>query len=1296
MAISDFSNIEWVYVPYTSTFASKFPKIWEEMQKQEISNVLPKIYISNVDLNENNNLDSTLQLVLDETSNQVDITGDWSSFEGLVVINDEILYLSNPNYLFSQYTRFDCLRGQKFTNAFLHAENTRVRSIMELDVIDYNYTHKSNTTNTSIFAPVLSDGNIVFVDDVKKWIITSNVKEYDLAKNKPIYIFEGANKEMKCSFQGYIYDWDTDAKSSEITLMFKDEFTLVNSKDIDFSKTYINQYTIDVIEDILNATVIYMNGTDKEHYGKLDRISTTDYDTYGSILSYICEVKCLRLSYDEYGYVRVYSDLFKETDTFLTELEVRDSIDLVDINETTENTLVLNKFTSEFKNRFPYYNRNQFLDGSVLRYINFRYKLPNQSITLMNTEGFKTFDIDMGTNIKYLTIGDYILLKDTVTQLEFRCKVYDISGNAATFIGGFDRDRAWNPRGKQDYLISNGYTSLKYFDVYYSELNMQTIFALNQEKEGENISSNLKIPILPEEEIEYSCTFGSFETNDFKFSGIVEEIENIYGTLDGGTDLFYLKEYEQSETGIPVYLLTNKMAVNGSGNGQLYYYDSFDNSDVQVTISQSNDNDSNITLKVKNNLTTPITRNITPLETIGRILKINSVDWSLNTFTGDVLVLHEDNDLDDRTQDYYNLNSDVKWNVESKFQEGTNYYVVLDKPYPIGDDNVQMKFIKYKYDKIIHLNELRIMGNPVVEETQNIVKINADSIDKYDELEYKFDGKLTTIKDLKYSISYLYNNFAGLPNNYTRIIPFEAFFRPDIELLDVVKLYDSNIVDMDAEEVIIIEKSVSVSGDGEREEKYIGVTKAEHLSDLTTLDFESDKNFYTTLYPTEYNHTGNEGLETEIDDDVDNLYVSKESKVGNISVLKIPTEDYYGICQTNIRNDEKEFTIQVYGDKSIYNTSVFKEGNKSVIRVGSEYILVKSQTEATSTTTTINLEIIKRDIFGTGLYEITGGQILQICQITNFTDQDGMIVDGVIAVGSINGKIKFLESDLILDDYRFFSGDFSNRGFSLIDEDRGSKGDLFSIRFTEGTFDTLWTTWRMENTVLSLSFTDQEQSSPLIQSTWGGLGAGKKTITIKGLRLTSEKWDIIDDNYINIVKQGMLSYHDNHFYGYNGSTWKQLDNETLPDPYPGYADRVILPEDLVRADTGGFDFIFDNLYFNVSSSIAVPCLTQYNQLYTSNTSLNSYAGEHLIDVSSGAITISVNQSPSSTPVLGKTYEIIHAKGDVTSNNITIDGGSNSFYEIGSGTSLGTTLTINTTGGRVRLFATSSRWYVIEF
>jgi len=1287
-------SAEVVITESIDSFAYNFPIIYSEMQKQEISGVYPRIYISNVDLNENNNLDSTLVLALSDGSNTVNISGDYTYFEGLVVINDEILYLSSPT-LFSNYTIFSCERAKNFTKAFNHLEGTRIRSIQELEVVNYNYSHKANTTSTSIFAPVLSSGELVFLDNVKKWLITSNSKEYDLAKNRPIYIFEGANKQSKCMFQGYVYDWDTNAKAGEVTLMFKDELTLLNNKSIKFTKTYINQFTLDVIQDLLGVDyVIPLNDTNIAHYGKLDRITTMDYDTYGAMLSYICESKCMRLSYDEYGFVRVYSDLFKTIDTYSTDLEVKDSIDLIDINETTENTLVLNKFTSNFKNRYPYYDKNQFLDGTTLRYINFRYSLLNKALVLMTSEGFINFDIVIGENIKFLNIGDYILIKDNINDLEFRCKLFEVNGTTGSFIGGFDRDRAWNPRGKNSYLIGLGYTSSRNFDVFYSEINLQTVFALNVESDGSDKSSNLKIPLLAGEELEYNCTFGSFETNDVKFSGIVEDIEGIYGTLTGGTDLLYMRDYEQSETGSPAYLLSNKLIIQGTGNEQLYYYTTFDNSNIEVEVSDARDNESNINLKIRNTLTSQITYNITPFETIGKILRVNSYSYSNYLYTGNVIKLHSDNALDDRTEPYYSVRSDVKWTVESKFSEGGLYYIVLDKSFPIGDDNIQMKFISYKYDKVIHLNEFRIMGNPIVEEEQSLVKLNADSISKYDEIEFNFDGKLTNLEDLKYSISYLYNNYAGLPNNYTRIIPFEAFFRPDIDLLSIVKLYDSNITDMNAEEVIIIEKSVSVDGNGGREENYLGITKSDNLSDLTTLNVDSSKNFYTTLYPTEYNHTGNEGLDSEIDGGVDNLYVSKMSTVGNISILKVPIEDYWGVSQTTIRTDETNLTLSLFGDKSIYNVSVFKNGNKSVILMGTEYILVKSLTSVTATSTSVNLEIVERDIFGTGRVEITNGQIAQICQITQFTDQDGMIIDGVITVGSKNGKIEFLESGLVLNDYQLFSGLTSNRGFSLIDESRGNKGDLFSVRISESTTDVLWNTLRIENTSFSISLQENEQSNIFMQGLWAGSGVGKKTITVKGLLLSSEKLSISD--YINTNKSGILSYHDSHFYGYNGSSWVRLDNESIT-PYPGYADEVILPNNgtSFSTTTGRLQWAFDNLYFNLSSSQTVSCLTQYIKTYSSNITLDPYVGSHLINVTSSAVTITIPYSPGNYQVLGKTYEIIHMDGDVVSNNITISGAGNTFYEMGSDTSLGSTLTINTTGGYVKLYPTATKWYVVQ-
>lgn len=1110
------------------------------------------IMLSNCNINDNKNIDTTLTTNISSTQTTISLNADYTGFTGYVIIGDEILKVTNTSG-----TTMTVVRGQYGTVAQSHLANDIVRDGQRIqEVKSWSYNDRSESSQSDLFAPVLSTATIRIEDNISKYDVDSSTKVYNIQKNKYVYIFDGADGQVLCEFVGSIFrGYSQDA--FEYIIELKDKLSEIWDEAIDLNLNFSNTTIKNVLSQVLNipqSYIQYMNGTIESDYFKVDEISTNEFENYSDFLQTLCRNNLFRMIYTYDGKIKIFSDVFNDNIAVAKNINSQYFSNLSASSD--DNKIIINKVKCEYKERTTLFNREDFISGSTLKYVNFRYSQPVY-LQLVDSNGFKpnTIIISGGLidKIDYVSNKYYLLLKDNITGDEFYCGAVDINvlTGEIILVGGYDLDKDYIQRGKLNYLISQGYSSLRNFTLYFSQYELPTVFAINIDNKD---SYNLQVPILPNETIKYNCSFGSPEVDNKEFTGIIKEIENIYNVTLTNSQLKYLRRYTQGDGGIPVYIQTNKIGLNGTGESQNFGYSSFDNSNIQVVIEKATNTEDDFNLYVKNTLTGTYTT-FTPTDTISKTLQVTNIN-SFNT--GDVITLNSVNNTIANNQSLYIKLKGEKWIIKSKFIDGSNHYIVLDKPFPIGDDKTQFVCDLYPYSSIILLNSFEIKGNPVLETIQNIESVDNTSINRYGKREYILDGTFLNIVDLEYAVDYLKNGFKYTNEGAKkRYIEFKMPFNLDLEVLDVIQIKDSVRLNINNKKFIITERSADCVGTVEFSFKAISLNEYDVTGE--SFNIENTIKYLPVAIPT-YNHYGNSGLSTEIVPNLDNTVISLESpKIGLITALKIGKGNYKAISGTNIRDGVSTLLINnITGDLSTYNLLLLYNGKQSIIKINNEFLLIEGTEIITSSTTSTTVKVIERDIFKTGETEISIGQEIEFCQILQISNENGMYmtntiigdkandkyiefsngqlnIRGEVLIGGNTGQINFTDSDLILNDIYGTFASLPFYGFSFGrtftgDVENIYKNNLLSVGdFTSGTAST--TLFGLGNNLTQNLFIID--NSNFLADVRFLNGTTYKKININGLTVP-------DNRGVDILSNGLLSFHEGELWCYKSGSWVQL------------------------------------------------------------------------------------------------------------------------------------------------------------
>jgi len=454
------------------------------------------------------------------------------------------------------------------------------------------------------------------------------------------------------------------------------------------------------------------------------------------------------------------------------------------------------------------------------------------------------------------------------------------------------------------------------------------------------------------------------ESNLYNFTNLIEEIDGIYGTFDNST-IKYGNEFNQE---IPLYIASNKIELKGNTKQEHYItYNTYDNSNLQVKIEQADDNESDLKCTFINTIpkTYPVIEEY-PISTQGTILRVDNID---NFNVGDCLMLHEENASNPAVKDYYNYNSNNRYTVVNIFKEDGNDYIILDGIYPIGNEQEQLKYIKYDYREVIHLQSFYIRGNPVIEDEEYNLYENLESIEAYGTKSIDITGKIVKKEDLSKIVDYYMEGFNGIDEKGIKFVfPIEIVGGLyDIRPLDIIEIEEPVYTGLSKQLMLVVSKKVrrAVSGmrDVERTETY-------ELFPISGVDVFNDKIIKTI--PRQNINIINKELDSINENDKKIQY--RDTDYGIINVERIEATDYKASVQTTINGVSNSLEIKnIVGDR-INNNGLITKGKRIILRIGNEFILVEGQNNLNGGSTTQLFKVIKRNIFNTGETQITVNQ----------------------------------------------------------------------------------------------------------------------------------------------------------------------------------------------------------------------------------------------------------------------------------------------------------------------------------
>ena len=957
----------------------------EERQQQNNSLIM----LSNCNLGIN--VDSRLRIIASETETFLVVPGNFVGYEGYLAVNNEIVKVVSTTFTVGD-TIFTVERGMLGTKPSVHLGLSDVKDVTPIKSVTYwEFNNTSESTQSALFAPTLSNGMIKIEDDIAKYDRQSEVKEYNIAKSGYVLIFNGTFGEMLCDFVGNIYrGYSQDA--FEYVIELKDRLSQYWDKRLELNRIYKKVNIKLVLAQVLNMNIErikFANNTLDENYFEIEYLSTNEYETYSEFLIALCQSLMVRIAFDENNNLIIFSDVNKNNITSAKTISSKYFTNIEAINE--DNKIIINKINSEYKVRKSLFNREDFIKDGQLKYVNFKY---SQNVTLRIIDGdvFKENLVDLGTNVKYVNVSpkSYLMLKDDITGDEFYCRATSVNKNGQiTILAGFDTDMSLINLGKISYLIDEGYTNVRNFTLYYGATELPTVFALNFDNEKTN---NLRIPLAPQQELVYECEFGVPQVDNKEFSGIIEEIEDIYGIHN---NLPYNIRYGATK---PIFLQSNRISYSGGGESQYITYETYDNADVEVGIDRTDDG---FKLIFKNKLAKVGESNHTPINTIFRTLQVDNID---NYNVGDTLRLRDTNKTVPERRDLYLKLKDTTWVITSKFiSDDFIHFIVLDKQYPIGLDNSQYEFIKWDYTNTVMINEFYIKGNPVLEEIINIESEDEESVDIYSEREYNVDGRFLNVEDMEKAVDYLKNGYKGTDTfSNKRYIEFETPSRFDLQVLDVITLTDKVRLGVNNKKYIIISKSVEC--DGTTNTKFKAVTLNEYNVIGENLQLSNKVSYLPVTLPT-YNHLGAEGLADEPRINVSDRVLSLETRLGLVTALEIDLSNYRAKVANNIRDGFIDLQItDIQGDRNTYNILLMYSGKKFIIKINNEFLLCEGIEIITSSDTSTVVRIIERDLFNTGLTDISTTQTIQFYQILQIASIDGINTTNTIIGDKASGR----------------------------------------------------------------------------------------------------------------------------------------------------------------------------------------------------------------------------------------------------------------------------------------------------
>lgn len=1059
----------------------------QSAQGQPVKIMSDLVAIANLEVLDSKNLDTKIHL-LDNDNDLLQVEGDYSSInEQWAIIGHEIVFLEFNNFD-GTYTTFDLtLRehyGTKKDTIDLTGFYVRTVTLFPTKVKDFSI-NEDRGNQGSPFTYSMEDGWVTLLDSISNWKSGSPTFQYNFRKKKSVvYLFLGFSGERilkNVMFPEKMWTASPSPSSpEEIKIFLYSKWFLWDTAKIKERKQLKNVYPKELFSELLNYNsdmIYYGNGNLETDFVTTNNLFIKEYDNYGEIFQKVIK-NGLYCYWDELERLKITTTV--KIDNLTPSLvDAIDNTSINNIQTKDDDKLIINKVTG------TYYQRENFQDFESInnKYLDYRSIISGLSYQLLSLNvASLNYDINTLTvtnlDLYQTTLKDEIVtIKDTLNDLEFNGKIMvKIPPNQTeiAFIN-YDKDGDLFLTGKLDYLLGLGYDSSRTFNLHYGvktnskyvERMLPIVYKLPYSVDKEIRSSDLKIPLLPQitdlpdiintldRDIE---KFGG-ATNliDKEYTGEAEEIDSIYGTFTNA-QLLYNKRIEQfANTGLPPIFMLSTTIVDdmGRGDDKFLQFDTFDNRDIEVTIGEPKKRKNKAGIVFKNtktiNSSQILTINPTAFSEIGNVLIEVSLSIYNQTSVGDVLKLKQPVSFNNTIEEnlFNELRNNV-WTIVSVFESSGQYYIRVNSNIP-----KEFELEKYPYSSIVYLNEFYIRGNPILQSTQGLNEENLTSIEIHGEKSYNLDGKLLSNEGIRTIADFL-NTFASVQSDFSdtrQILPVKIVNYIELQKYDIVKIVDTKYTGIDDTTLWMCLGSEYGSSKKGNEVTFKFMNINTINADPLNINLPTTTKFDPLTAP-QYNHQGNEGLQTEVIQDLDNIVVAvgDDDIFGRLSYSEIPLSDLSAKV-ASFNGVDLVLNNVVIGNSN-YNTFLSTVGNVILFKIEKELIAgTVSDWDGTNSTITV----IKRQVCQSPISEITVGKDVQFQDIISGTIE-GKLISSSLDVGDANRYIRFdVENGVeIRGTVEITSGDTYNDIQQAQDDATQALSDASNAQTTADGKNTIW------------------------------------------------------------------------------------------------------------------------------------------------------------------------------------------------------------------------------------------------
>ena len=956
-----------------------------------------------------NNIDSVVKSI---SGNKITIEGEHAP-QGYAVVGSEIVKIISSEIV-DGTTSINIERRQYETQGIIEIGN-HFRTVIILDdysditLTSWEYEDSIGSVTSSLFPVELSSGTITMKSDLKLWSPMSTIQKYKVKPRKTIaYIFKGTrgNRILKFTTVVSKVRFNTRGKSepNKIILDIKSKLAQWYDKDVAINKQLKGTTPKEFFKmafSLNDNEIYYADGVLEDSFPKINNLHTKEYKTMSELLKAYCQ-NGIRFCFDSLERVKIFGDF--NVDNINSERVL--DYDITDSMISENEQMIYNTINTQSVQRQTLYNFED-LDNKYVKFFKVKRNAINSNKMLGIAENgditIKTLEIideDLHSSVQ---LKDYVLLKRTVAPFEeFYAMVIAIESENKVIVTPilYDKDFRLFNYGKNTYLQTLLVTQSCPMDLYYVREELPMVFKLTRNKNGEEIDSSLMMPLLPrvdgetKYQNEINCTFGSASNLKVgSYTGIVEEVDNIYGTWDSSKLLYNMELTQFSNTEYPpIFALSNKLNERlTSENVPILNYTTFDNSDLLVEITRPSDNSCDAVLKLSNTKNVNSDIDLYISKEIGRFgNKILQVEELEPYKLGDVLIVNKPDDLTSQEEtEFDEVLANIRWTIMAKEtqvgNDGTRkHYIYVDSNFAKRQQSGKVyEFTKFPNESVVFLQELYFRGNPVIEFSQDIVGmskgVNVDrdtSREIYGEKKYELDSKQLNKENLKLLMGYILEHFQAITPQTTKFnVPISVFNALDINLLDVVKVNDPIYTQIKNDMKWVVVGVDCKSGTNEVKLSLLNVNHKN--TEPYKIDIKDVIEYQPVDIP-KYDHAGGEGNTEDNNDGTGGTDVDKS--LGEFWLSEVPVEKF------RARVEKFEGNYIYFKD---FNGEEYEQYQSKLFPVDEFAVNIKGEVIFVQSDMNFRAFIKKRRVYDTEEVLIAPEDDVKFLVTTTYVDVDG-------------------------------------------------------------------------------------------------------------------------------------------------------------------------------------------------------------------------------------------------------------------------------------------------------------------